>query len=153
MVIPCIYDNMKVFDDVCHAEIKYKKCYFNMDGTPIFGDRINGIRKTAIFMGWEYVEDFEGKAISIGKKDGKYGILRVDGSCFCCLNMIVFILIGRTNVFQEDKVIRLHKYCFLSRRSAGIQYLKTILFAEENAIFMYCKRATNMLRLTTIMKL
>ena len=82
VVIPCIYDNMKVFNDVCHAEIKYKKCYFNMDGTPIFGDRINGIRKTAIFMGWEYVEDFEGKAISIGKKDGKYGILRVDGSCF-----------------------------------------------------------------------
>ena len=82
VVIPCIYDNMKVFDDVCHAEIKYKKCYFNMDGTPIFSDRIHGIRKTTTFTGWEYVEDFEGKAISIGKKDGKYGILRVDGSCF-----------------------------------------------------------------------
>ena len=82
VVIPCIYDSMEVFDDVCHAEIKYNKCYFNMDGTPVLGCRINGIKKTTIFKGWEYVEDFDGKVISIGMKDGKYGILRVDGSCF-----------------------------------------------------------------------
>lgn len=61
---------MTVFDDVCHAEIKHKKCYFNMEGTPILGDRINGIRKNIIFTGWEYVEDFDGKASLLGRKMG-----------------------------------------------------------------------------------
>lgn len=82
IIIPCVYDEMIVLDKVCIAKLKYKKCYFNIEGIPIFCFKENGIKKTVKFTEWEYVEDFEGKVISIGKKDGKYGILRVDGSCF-----------------------------------------------------------------------
>lgn len=82
VVIPCVYDNI----DVCNntfTDIKgLKRFDFDAEGIPIYKYRINGIEKTTRFIGWQYVERFDDKPISIGAKNGKIGIVKIDGSPF-----------------------------------------------------------------------
>ena len=82
VVIPCVYDNI----DVCNntfTDIKgLKRFDFDAEGIPIYKYRINGIEKTTRFIGWQYVERFDDKPISIGAKNGKIGIVKIDGSSF-----------------------------------------------------------------------
>lgn len=82
VVIPCVYDNIDVCNNTFTCIKGLKHFDFDAEGVPIYKYRINGIEKTTRFIGWQYVECFDDKPISIGAKDGKIGILKIDGSLF-----------------------------------------------------------------------
>lgn len=82
VVIPCVYDNIDVCNNTFTGIKGLKRFDFDAEGVPIYKYRINGIEKTTRFTGWQYVERFDDKPISIGAKDGKIGILKIDGSLF-----------------------------------------------------------------------
>ena len=82
VVIPCIYDNIDIGDNIFTGVKGLKRFDFDAEGVPIYKYRINGIEKTTRFIGWQYVERFDDKPISIGAKNGKIGIVKIDGSPF-----------------------------------------------------------------------
>lgn len=82
VVIPCVYDKLDVCNNTFTGIKGLKRFDFDAEGVPIYKYRINGIEKTTRFTGWQYVERFDDKPISIGTKDGKIGILKIDGSLF-----------------------------------------------------------------------
>ena len=82
VVIPCVYDNIDVCNNTFTGIKGLKRFDFDAEGVPIYKYRINGIEKTTRFIGWQYVERFDDKPISIGAKNGKIGIVKIDGSPF-----------------------------------------------------------------------
>ena len=85
IIIPFIYDNMRLEFNFIEATIEYdnnpclpsyKSFYFDNQGVPICSNN----RKR--FYEWEWVENFDKHKISVGQKNGKQGILREDGSIF-----------------------------------------------------------------------
>lgn len=70
VVIPCVYDNIDVCNNTFTGIKGLKRFDFDTEGVPIYKYRINGIEKTTRFTGWQYVERFDDKPISIGAKDG-----------------------------------------------------------------------------------
>lgn len=82
VVIPCVYDNIDVCNNTFTGIKGLKSFDFDTEGIPIYKYRINGIEKTTRFIGWQYVERFDDKPISIGAKNGKIGIVKIDGSSF-----------------------------------------------------------------------
>ena len=72
VVIPCIYDNIDIGDNIFTGVKGLKRFDFDAEGVPIYKYRINGIEKTTRFIGWQYVERFDDKPISIGAKNGNH---------------------------------------------------------------------------------
>lgn len=68
VVIPCVYDNIDVCNNTFTGIKGLKRFDFDAEGVPIYKYRINGIEKTTRFIGWQYVERFDDKPISIGAK-------------------------------------------------------------------------------------
>lgn len=133
VVIPCVYDNI----DVCNntfTDIKgLKRFDFDAEGIPIYKYRINGIEKTTRFIGWQYVERFDDKPISIGAKNGKIGIVKIDGSSFLppeydsiCIDW------SKKCITTEKAGVTTQILYFEQKKNAGLQYHLNFPFIKSS---------------------
>ena len=83
VVIPCIYDNIDIGDNIFTGVKELKRFDFDAEGVPIYKYRINGIEKTTRFIGWLYVERFD-ETSAFSRPKAKSNILPVSSILFLC---------------------------------------------------------------------